>query len=330
MADVAASLGVSVSTISLALNDSPLIAERTRQAVRREAERLGYVYNRGAANLRRSTSELVGLVVPDIRNEFAAEVALGLQEVLEPVGLLVALANTDDDLDRQSEILQSLREQQAQGIVLIPALHTGAADVDFAGLQVVLMNRTIPASHLNYIGVDEAALVRLATDHLFHDHGVTSASYFGGIELASGRVARAHAFRELAAHQGVRISEPWMTATARTADSAYHMAAELIRVTPPPEGLLCHSDEIAWGVLRACRDADITTSDCRVIGIDDLPVSSVFSPSLTSVALYPRELGREAGEALLGAPREGAGVVPQLNVRESCGPHERSDSTPRT
>lgn len=319
MADVAESLGLSVSTISLAFRDSPLIASTTRAAVRKEAQRLGYVYNRGAANLRRSTSELVGLVVPDIRNEFAAEVALGLQEVLESDGLFVALANTGDDLGRQGEILQSLREQRVEGIVLIPALHSQPHDVELSDVQVVLMNRAIEGSRLQYIGVDEFALVKVATDHLFLRHRVESASYFGGIREASGRIARAAAFHELAVETGVAMSAPWMTATPRTAHGAYEVAAGLLQSTPPPNGLLCHSDEIAWGVLRALREAGYGPEDCRVIGIDDLPVSSVFSPSVTSVALQPRQLGREAGAALRGTLHASPARIPQLNIRESCG-----------
>src|SRR5437868_6318268 len=93
MQDVAAALGLSRSTVSLALRDRDVIAVETRERVQAAAAELGYVYNRSAANLRTRRRDVVGLVVPGITNPLVGEVALGLQQALAGSGLIVALSN---------------------------------------------------------------------------------------------------------------------------------------------------------------------------------------------------------------------------------------------
>jgi len=107
MLDVADSLGVSRATVSLVMRDSPLVAVTTKAAVLHEADRLGYVYNRGAANLRTQRSDVIGLVMPDIVNPFVGEVSLGSQDVLDEYGFFVIIANTRDRLDAQRHIVRS-------------------------------------------------------------------------------------------------------------------------------------------------------------------------------------------------------------------------------
>lgn len=101
MLDIAQAAGLSRATVSQVMRDSPLISPATRDAVLREADRLGYVYHRGAANLRTLRSDVVALVMPDIVNPFVGEVTLGAQEVLAEHGFFVVIANTQERADAQ-------------------------------------------------------------------------------------------------------------------------------------------------------------------------------------------------------------------------------------
>src|SRR5690606_36750123 len=101
--DIAREAGVSKSTISLVLRDSPLVHAETRAKVQEAIEKLGYVYNRSAANLRQAKSMIVGLAVNDLNNILFAEFAVGVDRVMQSAGYVRFLANTAEGIDRQRE-----------------------------------------------------------------------------------------------------------------------------------------------------------------------------------------------------------------------------------
>ncbi|MGP3931180.1 LacI family DNA-binding transcriptional regulator [Nonomuraea sp. KM88] len=329
MIDVANSLGLSRATVSLVMRNSPLVSAATRSAVLAEAERLGYIYNQAAANLRTQRNDLVGLVMPDVMNPFVAEVSLGVQEVLGEVGFFVTIANTVDRLDLQRQILQSLVGHRAAGVVTIPAL-TSAADhfagIRRSGLPTVLLLRHIDGVDLPFVGTDEVAIGRLGAEHLIAVHGCRRVAYFGGDPLASPRVGRMRAFREAVAGAGAGWDAAWSEPLEATADAARRRAADLLAAGPPPDGVLCHSDNVAYGLAKALRLGTPDATPCAVLGIDDLHQSAMWNPSISSIATDPVELGRVCGRVLLaemGMPVEGGRTPPppEIHARASCGCH---------
>src|SRR4051812_50226571 len=100
--DIAKAAGVSKSTVSLVLQGSPLVRPETRGRIVEAMSRLGYVYNRGAANLRRSASDVVGMVINDLTNPFFAEMAVGIERGLQSAGYVPFLANTGESPVRQA------------------------------------------------------------------------------------------------------------------------------------------------------------------------------------------------------------------------------------
>ncbi len=338
MIDVATSLGVSRATVSLVMRNSPLVSEKTRTAVLAEAERLGYVYNQAAANLRTQRNDLVGLVMPDVINPFVAEVSLGVQEVLGQVGFFVMIANTVDRLELQAQILRSLVEHRAAGVVTIPAL-TSTADafdgIRRSGLPTVTLLRDLVGLELPFVGTDEAAIGRLGAEHLIGVHGCRRVAYFGGDPLASPRVGRLRAFHRAAADAGADWDEAWSEPVEATVDAAYERAGRLLSAgVVPPAGLLCHSDNLAYGLVRALGDhrapgdhracGDHGDDPVSVLGIDDLHQSAMWNPSISSIATDPVELGRVCGRVLLaemGQPVSGSRrpTAPEVHARASCG-----------
>lgn len=328
MLDVARSLGVSVSTVSLALGGSEVVASATRERVRREADRLDYVYNRRAANLRKSSRNIVGLVVPDITSPFAAEAALGIQNARALKGHMVALSNTREQIDMQTEILTTLIEERAAGIVLIPALGTRVPDLQLlrrAGMPTVLMNRDVPGSGLRFLGTDDDGIIHRAVDHLVEVHHIRSAAYFGGLSAASPRQNRCSLFGDYLAQLGITNDETWNIPTAPNAQAAYESAITRLPSTQLPDAVLCHSDSIAIGFLRALAVMGGQQRLCAVVGIDGIAAASMTTPSLTTIAVYPGRMGAESGRMLMSAAEPTSQLAerhilePALIVRESCG-----------
>ena len=326
MLDVAESLGLSRATVSLVMRDSPLVAPATKDAVLRQAERLGYVYHRGAASLRTQSSDVVGLVMPDVINPFVSEVSVGAQDVLAEHGFFVVIANTKDRLESQRQVIRTMIEQRVAGVITIPVLDTDgshAPELTQASVPIVLLTRDLPETGLPFVGPDDRAIGRIGARHLVDDHGCRTVAYFNGNTIAAPRIIRERSFRR-AIGKSAEIIPEWNTPGAASLHSAYLKATELLDQVPPPEGLLCHSDAVAYGVLRALYEHGIGPDECRVLGIDNHGYAADRIPSLSTVAVYPGELGRVSARTLLHRlghqeVKPGKAPRPELIRRESCG-----------
>ncbi|KRF33192.1 hypothetical protein ASG83_04265 [Yonghaparkia sp. Soil809] len=327
MQTVADALGLSRATVSLALRDASKIAEETRLRVQAEAARLGYIPNRNAVRLRTQQRNVIGLVVPDITNPVVAEAAIGMQMGLEDRSMIVLLSNTFDDLTMQRHVLRQLVEEQVAGVLLLPALGTTAVELErlrAARIPVVLLNRAVPESDLPIVHVLDAEIVGIAFEHLVVEHGAQSLGYFGGIGDAGPRIQRMESFSRLCAAEDVRVMEAWSAPSPSSAIAARELAHRLLGSAEPlPDALIVHNDIIAIGVLRALNEFSISPSELRVVSIDDVELASITTPSLSSVSIHPRDLGRTAGHRLLaalsGGVFDGALEAPSLARRESCG-----------
>src|SRR6201996_3309510 len=144
--DVARRAGVSKSTVSLVLGGSSLVADATRERVAGAMTELGYIYHRGAATLRGAKSGVLGMIINDLSNPFYVELAIGIEEACQAGAFIPFLANSAEDPIRQQEVIRSMREHGAAGLVLAPAIGTSLQDVKalVAGMPVVQVMRRLP------------------------------------------------------------------------------------------------------------------------------------------------------------------------------------------
>ncbi|WP_292328192.1 LacI family DNA-binding transcriptional regulator, partial [Mesorhizobium sp.] len=180
--DIAREAGVSKSTVSLVLQGSGLIRPETAVKVRKAIEDVGYVYNRGAANLRKAHSNVIGMVINDLTNPFFAELAVGMERVFQAAGIVPFIANTAENPVRQEEVLKSLLEQGVAGLIVSPARGTtpGAfRRIEAAGVPVVFAMRRLPESRIPAIAPDNHRGAYLATQHLI-GKGHRRLAFFGG------------------------------------------------------------------------------------------------------------------------------------------------------
>jgi len=180
--DIARHAGVSKSTVSLVLQGSGLIRTETANRVRKAIDEVGYVYNRGAANLRKAHSNVVGMVINDLTNPFFAELAVGIERVFQAAGIVPFIANTAENPVRQEEVLKSLMEQGVAGLIVSPARGTRAGAFDRlreAGIPVVLAMRRLPESGIPAIAPDNRKGAALAAGHLI-GKGHRRIAFFGG------------------------------------------------------------------------------------------------------------------------------------------------------
>jgi len=326
LTDVAKDAGVSRATASMVLNDSPLIAQATKERVRESFARLGYVYDRAAASLRKNQSLAVGLVITQLSNPYFAEFVEGIQSELDDRGMDVLLGISAEDRARQRRVLVSMSERRVDGVVVIPAHQSEPAD--FAGLHmpIVMLARRVKGFETDYVGGDNYAGSVAATNHLLVTHGARRPAFIGGHVYSSAREERLGGFLSAAGVLGIKVPVRNQPACVPDRVVARGVAAELIARDPKVDAIVCFNDAVAFGVVDAVADAGLQVGrDIRVIGFDDVKDAERARPALASVSVPAGFAGRRAAQLLLKrisgseAGPQGLILPAELMPRESCG-----------
>src|SRR5580698_7921788 len=183
--DVARQAGVSKSTVSLVLGGSSLVADATRKRVTEAMSDLGYIYHRGAATLRGAKSGVLGMVINDLSNPFYVELAIGIEQACQGGAFIPFLANSAEDPIRQQEVIRSMREHGAAGLVLAPAIGTSLKDVTplIAGLPVVQVMRRLPGLRASLVAPENREGARKATAYLVENGHRRNALLGTGLRL---------------------------------------------------------------------------------------------------------------------------------------------------
>lgn len=328
LAAIAADLGVSTATVSLALRNSPLVAAATSERVQARAQELGYVYDRRAASLRTQRSDIVGLIVRDIVNPFFAEILRSIEEQLDSNRQTFLLCNHDDDLEKQEAFIGTLQQFGADGVIMSPSVGTTAEDIariEANGLPVVLVARTVEGTTAPaFLGDDEAGFCAV-TRHLI-ENGHRDIALLGGTRMTSTGRARRAGFAKAFKEAGLALpSRPDIEAPYSR--QAGFEAVETILEHGRPTAIACCSDTLAFGVMHGLRSHGLEPGkDVSVTGYDDIVEAAISSPPLTTVDDGHAEIGRLAAHALHEklAGREvnhAKGIIaPSLKVRGSVTP----------
>ena len=326
---IAERAGVSTGTVSMVLNDNPLVAKATREYVRSVIRELGYVYDRGAAQLRKGKTNIVGVSICNLRNPYFSEVAAGIEESLDELGQMLVICNSGESVARQTRFLTTLREYSVAGVLMIPVIGTKKADIAPLiewRLPFVTVTRYVRGVAADFAGIDNRHAAALATRHLI-ELGHTRIAYVGVNRLTSTGQDRIAGYRK--AMRDARLPEvpEFIIEGPGQREVGYEGARKLMLCAHPPTAFVCFNDLVAFGAMLALRQLGLEPGhDCSVIGMDDVTESALWMPPLTTVASDPPATGRAAGRALLeriaapDAPVQRIVLPPRLIVRSSCGP----------
>lgn len=299
--DIAAEAGVSKSTVSLVLQGSDLIRQETADRVREAAAKLGYVYNQRAADLRRKSSNAIGVVINDLMNPFFAEVLVGLERKLVDAGYTVLMAHTSEDLERQERVLRTMREQNVAGIALCPALDTQTTLLDTIktwSIPLVVMIRTLGAGSYDFVGSDNTWGVQQAAAHLI-GAGHRRIGFLGG---RSGPVLeqRLLGYRNALDEAGIAF-DPALVYTANPTRAGGHASmSALLDSAAPIRAAVSYNDLVAFGALSALGERGLKAGqDFALMGFDNVLDAAHSNPPLSTIDVQPSLLGEQAADLLL-------------------------------
>ncbi|MBG0564467.1 LacI family DNA-binding transcriptional regulator [Actinoplanes aureus] len=305
--DVADAAGVSVSTVSRALTGGS-VSPATRETVMAAAERLGYRPNRTARGLITGRTGNYGLIVPDLRNPFFADIAKGVTARARAVDCGVFITDTDEDVAAELEALATLG-RNTDGVLLCSPRATDAELLEAADPDTtVLVHRQVPG--MLSIAADIAAGTRQAIDHL-RALGHRRIAFLAGPDDSWAGRQRLAALAEYADGGGAEILR--FGSVSPTFEGGV-LAGDLV-LASPATAVLAYNDLVAMGLLHrlAARGAAVPER-ISVVGYDDISLAAMSHPPLTTVAVPKDKAGAAALELLLR--RAGGAGKPATAVRD--------------
>jgi DNA-binding LacI/PurR family transcriptional regulator len=296
------------------------------------AERLGYVRNQGAANLRSGRSGLVGVIIPDISNPFYPEFYQSLYDRAVETGYQILLHSTFGHAREERQALHMFEMNRVEGIILNAS--EGEADESCdpilqrfiqRGVPLILAGR--PRRNLiadeivirNVKAVEKAVVYLAKTGHK-HIAFITGQDNMASAERESG-------FRKAMKRVGLKIDPNFVSRGRFTAESGLQQTASLLQLRCRPTAIVAANDYLALGAVRAIHSAGLSVpKDVAVIGFDDVPLASLSTPALTTLRQPSRRIASDCFERLLQRINDPQGTLtskqffyePELIIRESA------------
>ncbi|MCG5212988.1 LacI family DNA-binding transcriptional regulator [Streptosporangium sp. KLBMP 9127] len=321
--DIAASLGVSVNTVSRALSDKDSVGLETRNRVKAEAERLGYVPNVTARSLVLGSATTLGMVITNPSNPFYAQLISAMEQHSRRHGYSLLLMATEESVDNERRAAEELLRRGVDG-VLVVAVQQGAEHwrrFRAAGVPLVLISRDVPELNTDLVGVDH-----VRGGYEAARHAITQGArniYFLEEDLGVSSVTdRVEGYRRALAESGLTLEPDALlkVPTTRLEQSAlpwnpgeaYRLARQVLSTERRPLAFVAGNDYFALGVYRVADEAGLRIpDDVLVVGYGGHPFAPYVIPSLTTVDLPAAEVGVSAVDHMLRRLTRQAGGEPE-------------------
>jgi LacI family transcriptional regulator len=293
--DIARETGVSPNTVARILSGRkgrPYNESKVLQA----SQKMGYVRNRHAANLRSGKSGMLGLLVPDIRNPAFSEFFQTLQDAAIPLGYQILLFSSGGRTKQELRALELMEQSRVEGVIL----NASEGESDDACDEIIkrLVARKIPiivdGRSSRGLGVDEVIIlnaqgIERAVDHLVQI-GRKRIAFISGEANVLASQQRFEGYRQALRRHGLAFDDAWVSYGQFNAESGSRQVERLLRLDRVPDAIMAGNDLLALGAIRAIQAARLRVpEDIAVVGVDDIPLASLITPKLTTLRL-PRSL----------------------------------------
>lgn len=341
MKDIARDLGLSVVTVSKVLREHPDIGEETRKRVLQRVKELDYEPNILARSLVTGRSYLIGLIVPGLIHPFFAEVAKSLSKTIVGKGYSLIVSSSEEDPALEAREIRHLLARRLDALVI--ASSSGDTEL-FRRMRsqsqpFVLIDRAFDHLDADFVGIDDVAAGRIATNHLI-EMGRQRIAHISGRENSTG-IRRREGYLQALREHSLPIQQNYIVSRDYVDTDSQRQGAEAMRQllnrTPPPDAVFCHNDPLAIGAMNTILDSGLRIpEDIAVIGCGNLNYDEWLRVPLSSVDQRSQLIGQRAGEILLAmiegrewpAP-ERVILEPALVVRASTTMNMETKDTPK-
>jgi LacI family transcriptional regulator len=269
---------------------------------------------------------MVGLVIPDLMHSFFAEVAKGIVRKLDPLGYQVIMTNSEESPEVEDRQIDLLLSRKIDGIIVASAA-TGDSEtlggLQSLGFPLVLIDRRPPGVKANYVGVKDDEVGSLATQHLI-EQGCRRIAHIRGPANSTG-TGRLRGYRRMLAKHGLEMGRKYIPMGGSSDDSGYQAMRGLLKLDPPPDGVVCFNDPVAVGAIKAALDAGLDIpDDVAIIGAGNVHYSDLLRIPLSTIDQSSSLIGETAAGLLADCMEKKTKgevarilIAPRLVVRDS-------------
>ena len=296
--DIAKAAGVSTATVSLVFNNKDKsISQTTRDRVLKIGKDLNYIPNSMARSLVTRQTKTLGLVLPDIANPFFPEIARGAEDRAWESGYSIIICNTDDDVDQENNYLHVLSKKMVDGIILT---HSANRNKEKSGLErcripIILIDRDYDSPNImGKVLVDNTEASCKAVNYLIKK-GYTKIAYIAGPLNTRTARDRLDGYKKALVENNLRYEENLVMVGEYKAQWGSEAALSLLESEQDFQAIFCGNDLIAIGAMKKLKEKNITIpDDIAVMGFDDIYISSLVDPELTTIKQPNYKMGFEA------------------------------------
>jgi LacI family transcriptional regulator len=298
MKDVATRAGVALKTVSRVVNDEPGVTPETANRVRNAINELGFRRNDSARLLRKGQTASIGLIMEDIGDPFYSALSRAVEDVAHWNGSLLFTGSSDEDPQREQELVLALCARRVDGLIVIPASgdHRYLLPEIAAGVASVFVDRPAGMIEADAVLADNVGGTRTGVAHLIQ-HGHRRIGFIGdgaGIYTANQRES---GYQQAMEDAGLPIHESWVSRTKPSPASVKTGLAQMMTGPEPVTAVFCGNNRTTVFALREIAQA---SGRVALVGFDDFELADLLEPGVTVVAQNPGEMGRRAAEMLFG------------------------------
>ncbi len=336
--EVADLAGVAVGTVSHVITGSVPVSEPLRRKVWAAIRELDYHPNHVARSLKTSKTRTLGIIVPDMTIPYFPKVIRGAEAAARKRGYSLIAVNSDDDGDRQRDLLSLLRSQRVEGILLVmaaaPTPVNQSARMVEAGVRLVCLDRIPDRVDVDCVSVEDTDAASIGVEHLVSEGHRRIAIVTGPQSLKNER-QRLLGYKVALERAGLPLEEDLVWTGNLRHDDVTALCRERLARTPRPDAIFCTNGPTGLGAFRALRECGLRTpADIAFATVDELTVDDLFYPSITSVVQPAYDIGGRAAEILLNRIEKGAAPDESVMVRlRAClkvGESSRGKAHPTT
>ncbi|AEB75347.1 LacI family transcriptional regulator [Clostridium botulinum C/D] len=305
ISDIAKTAKVSQATVSRVLNDSGYVKDETREKVLKVMKDLNYSPSAIARSLTTKKTNIIGVIVPDIKNPFFGDAIKGISKMADQHNFNIILCDADENIEKEIKAIKLLKEQRIEGIIITPTSVENEfnskylAAIENLGIPVILLEGHVKYSNFSGVFIDNVDGAFKGTEALIKN-GHTKIAIITGRMNSQSAKDRLVGYKKALAINNIPLKEDYIFYGDYTTESGYELTCKMLSMKDKPTAVFVSSNMMTIGCIKKIFEQKLSIPrDIAVMGYDDLDMLNLFGVNISYVSVPTIELGKKSMKMLL-------------------------------